>query len=134
MSSRAGYSERSRIDKLGVKAGAKVAVVGLDDAEFDRELVGRTPDVSHGPPRRGTDMIFFAVTKISQLGRLATLRRALQPAGAIWVLWPKGRPALREDDVRAAALRVDLVDVKVAAFSSTLSALKLVIPVAKRPR
>ena len=47
-------------------------------------------------------------------------------------MWPKGRPELREDDIRRAALAIDLVDVKVAAFSATHSALKLVIPVAKR--
>ena len=47
--------------------------------------------------------------------------------GAIWVIWKKGDPALREDDVRAAALKTSLVDVKVVAFSPTHSGLKLVI-------
>ena len=41
-------------------------------------------------------------------------------------------PPTTEDDVRAAAFEADLVDVKVIAFSETLSALKLVIPLAKR--
>jgi hypothetical protein len=36
--------------------------------------------------------------------------------------------------VRAAASAAGLVDVKVAAFSATHSALKLVIPVKNRPR
>jgi hypothetical protein len=49
-------------------------------------------------------------------------------------LWPKGRKELREDDVRAAAKAQGLVDVKVMSFSATLSALKLVIPVALRPK
>ena len=56
------------------------------------------------------------------------------PAGAIWVVWPKGRKELREDDVRNAAKAQGLVDIKVMSFSETLSALKLVIPVAERPK
>jgi len=54
--------------------------------------------------------------------------------GAIWTVWPKGRPELKEDHIRAEAIRVGLTDVKVAAFSETHSALKLVIPVARRTR
>ncbi|HEY2980381.1 MAG TPA: hypothetical protein VGJ22_04300 [Anaerolineales bacterium] len=47
-------------------------------------------------------------------------------------VWTKGRKEFREDDIRAFALAHDLVDVKVMAFSETLSGLKLGIPVAKR--
>jgi hypothetical protein len=72
--------------------------------------------------------------RTGDLARLPALRDALKSDGALWVVWPKGRPAFREDDVRKAALRAGLVDVKVASFSDTLSALKLVIPVARRGR
>ncbi len=129
---RSGYSSRSRLDKLGVKPGAAVAVLGLDDAEFDRELATRTSDVALRRPRRGTDLVLFAVTRTGQLERLTRLKRALAANGAIWVLWPKGRKVLREDDVRGAALAVGLVDVKVASFSEFWSALKLVIPLNDR--
>ena len=40
-------------------------------------------------------------------------------------MWPKGRKEFREDDVRAAGPSVGLVDVKVVAFSETLSGLKM---------
>ena len=46
---------------------------------------------------------------------------AIKPAGAIWVLWPKGRKEFREDDVRDYGPRAELVDVKVVA-SRTRSA------------
>jgi hypothetical protein len=65
---------------------------------------------------------------------LGGTRAAIAPDGAIGVVWPKGRPALKEDHVRSAAALAGLVDVKVAAFSATHSALKLVIPVKNRPR
>jgi hypothetical protein len=128
----AGYSRRSRLDKLGVKDGAKVVLVGLSDAEFRRELRTRTGKVSIGRAGKGNDLVFFSVTGVSELKRLKVFREAIRPAGAIWVLWPKGRPALREDDVRNAALSSGLVDIKVVAFSEALSGLKLVIPVAQR--
>ena len=124
--------KRPRLDKLGVKPGARVALVGHQDAAFRRELLARTRDVSAGRLRRGSDLIFFAVKGPAALARLATLQRAIQRDGAIWVLWPKGRKEIKEDLIRDAALRHGLVDVKVVAYSETLSGLKLVIPVAKR--
>ena len=64
--------------------------------------------------------------------KLPTLERTIARNGAIWAVWPKGKPAFKEDHIRAAALRSGLTDVKVTAFSPTHSALKLVIPVARR--
>ena len=39
-------STRSRIDKLGVKPGAKIAIVGVDDPDFLKELRQRTSDIT----------------------------------------------------------------------------------------
>ena len=128
----AGYSKRSRLDKLGIKPGMRVALVGLDDAAFRRELRTRTGDVAEGRPRRDTEMILFAVDDPAALRRLATLQRAIRRNGAIWVVWPKGRAHIKEDMIRAAAIAQGFVDIKVIAFSETLSGLKLVIPVARR--
>ena len=125
---------RSRLDKLGVKPGARVAVVGLDDADFDKELRARTDDVVAGKPKSETDLVFVHMADRKQLARLASLRKTIKPEGAIWVVWPKGRKEFREDDVRAAGPDAGLVDVKVVAFSETLSGLKMMIPVALRPK
>ena len=125
---------KSRIDKLGVKPGFRVAVVGLDDASFLQELRERTNDVALQKPKVGSDLVFVAMSERKDLARLASLRKALKPAGAIWVVWPKGRKEFREDDVRAAGPGARLVDVKVVAFSETLSGLKMMIPVALRPK
>jgi hypothetical protein len=128
----AGYSKRSRLDKLGVKPGMRVAVVGLDDAAFRRELRTRTDDVAEGRPRKDSEMILFAVDGAAPLARLAMLQRSIERDGVIWVVWPKGQPHIKEDMIRAAAIAQGLVDVKVMAFSETLSGLKLVIPLARR--
>ena len=77
--------------------------------------------------RRSSDLVFLGVRDRRALERLARLRDAVAPAGAVWVVWPRGSAAVNENDVRDAALAQGLVDVKVAAFSERLSALKLVI-------
>ncbi len=125
---------RGRLDKLGVKPDARVAVVGLEDGAFLEELRERTQDVASGKPRKECDLVFVYMDERPQLAKLRSLRQAIKPAGAIWVVWPKGRKEFREDDVRAAGPGLGLVDVKVVAFSEALSGLKMVIPVAQRPK
>jgi len=128
----AGYSGKPLIDKLGVKPGMRVAALGLEDqAGFLAELRGRTDQVLKSAPR-DADMIVVRIDGEPELARLPGLERAIRRNGSIWVVWPKGRAHIKEDMVRGAALRHGLVDVKVCAFSAELSALKLVIPLAKR--
>ncbi|MGQ0649113.1 MAG: DUF3052 domain-containing protein [Gemmatimonadaceae bacterium] len=123
---------RSLLDKLGVKSGMRVAVINVEDAGFDTRLRARTSDV-HATAKPATDVIFFGAESAGELGKLATLRCALVPNGAIWVVHRKGRAAtLRDVDVFAAAKRAGLVDNKVASFSDTHTAERLVIPVASR--
>jgi hypothetical protein len=125
---------RSLLDKLGVKPGMRVAVIGIDDEPFRHELGARTGDLSIGRPRKASDLIFFGAESIQDLSRLAALRDALKPNGAIWVVHRKGKAAtLKDVEVFAAAKRAGLVDNKVASFSATHTAEKLVIPVALRP-
>jgi len=124
-------STRPLLDKLGVKPGLKVSVLGLDEPSFLQRLQDRSVDVSTRV-RKGSDLIFFYMDDRANLPRLTELRRSLQPAGAIWLLWPKGRREFREDDIRAYGPEAGLVDVKVVAFSAALSGLKMVIPVVQR--
>lgn len=128
----AGYSKRSRLDKLGVKDGMRVALVGVEEAAIRRELAERTADVAEARPKRDTALILFEVDGPVPLARLASLAERMKRDGAIWVLWPKGQKHIKEDMVREAAKAQGLVDIKVMAFSERLSGLKLVIPVARR--
>lgn len=123
---------KNLIDKLGVKPGQKVSVLQIADENFARELEERTQNVSTNKAAKDSDYIFFGVNEAKALARLTTLRASIKKDGAIWVIWPKGQAQIKEDMVRAAALEVELVDVKVVSFSATHSGLKLVIPKAKR--
>lgn len=123
---------RGLLDKLDVKPDSKVAVIGVKDAGFLKDLHARTKEVSEKKPLRDSDLVFFGAEKQEDLKRLLKLRESIKPSGAIWVVWPKGQKSLREDDVRDMGPKVGLVDVKVVSFSETLSALKMVIPLSLR--
>jgi len=116
-----------------VKPGNRVTLLGLNDDTFWEELRARGAAVTDRL-RKNSDLVFLRVTSNAGLGRLKAARASLQPAGAVWVFWPKGRREFTEDHVRAVALAIGLVDVKVVSFSDILSGLKLVIPVALRPK
>lgn len=123
---------RGLLDKLGVKPGMKVSLLGIEDAGFKKQLRARTDDVTEGRAAKGSDIVFVKMTEAKEAARLEALRTAIKPGGAVWVVWPKGQKAFREDDARNAGPAAGLVDVKVASFSDTLSALKMVIPVKDR--
>jgi hypothetical protein len=119
------------MDKLGVGSDATPVVLGVTDRALLGEFEARAKAVRKRlvPASR---LVFCEMSALQDLRKLAALRKALAPEGALWIFWPKGRKEFREDDVRAAALASGLVDVKVASVSPVLSGLKLVIPVAMR--
>ncbi len=121
---------KSLLDKLGVKPGDKVAAVGIKDADFLDKLRARTGVV--GRVTTGHDAIFVQADRRSALSRLAPLRRALAPAGGLWVVAPKGVKDITEADVLAGGRKAGLVDVKVVRFSDTHTAHKFVIPKMRR--
>jgi hypothetical protein len=126
------YSHRTLIDKLGVKVGQTIAVVGVDDAAFLDELAARVPNFYSGLPQDPADLIFYAVEDRSNLPELKPLAAFIMKTGAIWAVYPKGQGHIRETDVITAAKAVGLVDNKVCKFSESHTALRLCIPVAKR--
>lgn len=126
------YSHRSRLDKLGVRAGSRVRLLGLDDPLFAAELAERGADAGAEPP---LDLVFIRVEHPHDLDELTSLRALIREKGAIWVLRRKGNStAVGELDIIEAGKRHRLVDNKVVGFSETLSAIRLVIPVAQRSK
>jgi len=128
-------STKPLLDKLGVKPGAKVAVVNLDEAWFMKLLRGRTADITSGKPRRRCDLVFIGAVDVSDLKRLHEAKHWIEPNGAIWVVRPKGgRSALRDTDLIDAGLSAGLVDNKIASFSDTQGAMRFVFRLRDRPK
>ena len=125
------------LDKLGVRPGSRVAIVGDVDLDgwFRALLADRTSDVTIGTPKPESDLVFLAADSTRELADLAEFRTRIKPAGGIWVVSRKGKAStIRDVEVMAAARAAGLIDNKVVAFSDTHTSIRLVIPVADRPR
>lgn len=122
---------KSVIDKIGVKQGHRVSIIGDIGEELAAAIGTRSGDVSRRV-RKASDVIFFAAARREDLPRLEGLRGSLASDGAIWVIRPKGTLAIADSDVMAAGKAAGLVDVKVVRVSERLSGEKFVIPVTKR--
>ena len=126
---------RPLLDKLGVKPGSRVAVVGVDEAGFIDLLRGRTSDIVKQRPREPCDIVFLGVETTPDLRRIKDVKSWIEPNGAIWVVRPKGgRGPLHETEVMAAGLAAGLVDNKIAAFSDDLGAMRLVVRIVDRKK
>jgi len=123
---------KSRIEKLGVKPGAKVSLLGGFDAEFLREIGGTTKSVIEGKVAADSEWIFLAADSKTELSAASQIAKSLQGAAALWIVYPKGQKHITENDVLAAGRKCGLKDVKVVGFSSTHTALKFVIPLSQR--
>jgi hypothetical protein len=123
---------KSRVEKLGVKPGARVSLLGNFDEGFLRELREMDSVVTNGKAVGDTESIFFAADSQKHLAQVSKLAKSLKGAAALWIVYPKGQKATTENDVLAAGRKAGLKDVKVVGFSATHTALKFVIPVARR--
>ncbi len=94
--------------------------------------------VTKFPPGRLAWLMAEVPAEGSLSAFFADLERRLEPAGSLWVVFPK-KPFLAElgfpflwIDVQKAGLAAGLVDNKIAAFSPRLTSIRFVIPVARR--
>ena len=126
-------SPKTLIDKLDVKAEHRVSVVGIADADFLDALRRRAEAVVIGRLATKSNVVFLGAETTRELARLAKASAAITRDGAIWVVHPKGASSkLRDLEIFADAKRLGLTYTKVARFSATHTAEKLVIPKSNR--
>jgi hypothetical protein len=73
------------------------------------------------------EIVLLAAPDKQTLRQLSALRRK-----TVWVIYPKGLQSITENEVLLAGRAAGLLDVKVASFSSALTALKFVPPRPKK--
>jgi hypothetical protein len=133
----AGYSGTPLGKKLGIKPGFTIAAPGAP-GDYRRLVADLPADVVIATgARKNLDLVhLFVVTRRDLAKRLPRLLEQIKRDGTIWVSWPKRASKVEtdmtEDVVRAVALPLGLVDVKVCAVDETWSGLKLVIRVENR--
>ena len=128
-------STRGLLDKLGIKEGARVVVLGDFEAAFMNLLLTRTTDVSTRRTRGPCDVVLMRARDAASLRRLRALKEWIEPNGAIWVVRTKGPGApLKDTDLIQAGLDAGLVDNKIASFSDSEGAMRFVFRLRDRKR
>ena len=126
-------SPKGLLDKLDLKATHSAAVIGGSDGEFIKQLGVRVQSVTVGRTPKASNVVFLWSDTPTALKKLASISKSIARDGAIWVIHPKGPSSkVKDTDVFAEARKAGLTATKVARFSETHTAEKLVIPVAKR--
>jgi hypothetical protein len=136
----AGYSGTPLPKKLGIKPGARLGLVGAP-ADFTRTLGELPLGVAARAVGRGRDpfdvVVCFARSVKDLVRELPALRARLDPAGGLWIGWPKKSSHvatdLTEAEVRARGLALGLVDNKVCAIDDVWSGLRFVVRLGDRP-
>ena len=137
--SSAGYSGTPLPRKLGIREGSRLLLVDAP-ADFEATLGDLPPGVELVEAGAGAvDVaILFALAAATVRARFAELAAALEPAGGLWIAWPKRSSGvateLDENVVREIGLADGLVDNKVCAIDATWSGLRFVWRLRDRPQ
>ena len=107
----------TRTDKLGIKPGVTVELIGKFDDAFKSELKQAGASLA-----KHADITIYAAESAADLARIP------KPKQALWIVFPKGVKTIREVEVISAGRNAGLKDIKVARFSDTHTALKFVPP------
>jgi hypothetical protein len=133
----AGYSGTPLAKKIGIKPNMTLLTVGAPP-EYP-EWLGELPEnVVLTARRKGLVAAahVFATRRADLEKQLGGLRKALEPAGFVWVSWPKKSAKVEtditEDTIRDVCLPMGFVDVKVCAVTEIWSGLKLVVRKSER--
>lgn len=134
--STSGYSGTPLRKKLGVTAAQSTWRLAMPDA-IAAEIDADGPPDLRAEPVPGLESAHIFVTSAAILAETLTLLRPLlAPKSMLWVSWPKKAAKvptdITEDTIRALALPMGYVDIKVCAVDATWSGLKLVIRVTDR--
>ena len=125
------HNPRSRLQKLAVANDSSVLLVGSFEPDFVSELEGtlETPPATSTSSKTAYSHVFLIAEAIADLDRLPALaKRVASAGGCLWVVWPKGRPDFRHEDLVAAASAAGLVQTKSLGFSARYTALRLTRP------
>ena len=126
----AGYSGTPLAKKLSLKDGMTAWFHTMPASV--REEIGDVALNELGAPEAGLQAAHIFTTERAELDRmLCELRTLIDPAGFVWVSWPKKASKvptdISEDVIRDICLPMGWVDVKVCAVDAVWSGLKLMV-------
>jgi hypothetical protein len=126
----AGYSGTPLPQKLGIKEGHRVALVGAP-AGFDLGVLPTGATIARRLGKQHDVIVCFVKARSDLAPKIADLRPRMTQAAGLWIAWPKQASGLATDmtehAIREVALPTGLVDNKVCAIDETWTGLRLVI-------
>jgi hypothetical protein len=136
-SGHADYSGTPLPKKLGIREGSRIHLAGTPD-RF--ELAPLPSGVEVRSRARGPldVVLLFTLRRADLTRRFDALARAIDPAGRLWVAWPKKASGVPTDltfqIVQRVGLDAGLVDNKSASIDDVFQGLQFVMRLADRPR
>jgi ABC-type lipoprotein release transport system permease subunit len=133
----AAYSSTPLAKKLGIKNGFRIRLINEPDYYFNLFTDLPTDIKILTEKKSKKNFIHLFVKSLNDFEKhIHELKNEIEPDGIIWVSWYKKSAKIptdvTEDKIRATALSIGLVDIKVCAVDEVWSGLKLVIPVKER--
>ena len=130
------YSSTPLTGKLGIREGSRVLVVG-SPAGFSLGALPTGTRIMRAA-RPPLDVVLLFTTRMAELRRrFPALAKALDPAGRLWVAWPKKAARVDTDltfgGVQGLGLRGGLVDNKSASIDDVYQGLQFVYRLKDRP-
>jgi hypothetical protein len=131
------YSATPLWKKLGIKDGHDVVLIGAPDG-FQTTLDVPPLARVHARPTNEADVILlFSARKAHLERRFANLASRLDPAGGLWIAWPKRSSKIETDlsfeDVQRIGLGAGLVDNKSCSIDRAWQAVRFVYRLKDRP-
>ena len=121
----------TRLQKLGVEDGFVVSIYGIFEPGFLEELAAAGARIAP-EPAKNSDLVLVSADNVGHLASVPRASEHVAGRGALWIVYPKGQRAITQSDVMTAGRGTGMVDVRVASFSPTHTALKFVVPVHRR--
>jgi hypothetical protein len=132
------YSGTPLWKKLGIREGSRVHIGGEVPVGF---LLGASAPPMDRLLRPGRDMdvvLFFSTSIADVRRRLPALARSMDPAGRLWIAWPKRASKVPTDTafdtVQATGLEAGLVDNKTASITDVFQGIQFVMRLRDRPK
>jgi hypothetical protein len=133
----AGYSGTPLPQKLGIKPGARLGLLGAPTTF--KQTLGALPAGTKTSAKGPFDVLVAFFRERQKLeAEIESMASSINPDGALWIAWPKKASGVKtdvtEDTVRAVALPLGLVDNKVCAVDEVWSGLRLVYRLSERSK
>ena len=132
------YSDTPLWKKLGIREGSRILITGEVPEGFS---AGPLPPAAELLRRPGKDMdvaLLFSTSIAEIARRLPALAKRMDPAGRLWIAWPKRAAKVVTDttfeNVQAVGLDAGLVDNKSASITDVFQGMQFVIRLKDRPK